>query len=309
MTRTRIRTKNPDVQGGGGGGTTVGNFRVGPDYGEGAGNDGVTFASETGLDLPSINLSGDTLGEAVLAGAMGLDYSSSSPAVESAVDGTALGAPFFQSVETNGATGGINSQAVSINVPSGVVDGDLLVAFIGTRLTTGPSITLPAGWTSVNSRVQAGQMLECAYRYASSEPTSYSFTGSGTGTATTNGGIYHIIGTHASSPVDVSAVSGGSLADPAAPSVTTTVVNTKVIAAISQTPPLSTSYTPAAGFVERWDFSTGVAATLLQACVQDRIFSAAGSTGSIVFNSPQAINPAYAAITVAIAPGTVDLVP
>lgn len=53
-TRKRIRTKQPNVTGGGGSTPTVGNLEWGPDFGSDSGSDGVTFTDVSTVDLFSL---------------------------------------------------------------------------------------------------------------------------------------------------------------------------------------------------------------------------------------------------------------
>lgn len=69
----------------------------------------------------------------------------------------------------------------SINVPTGVVDGDLLLAVVITS-SYNQTINTPDGWEILTTTFTTGNTgnpshsLHAFWRYASSEPTSYTFT-------------------------------------------------------------------------------------------------------------------------------------
>lgn len=100
------------------------------------------------------------------------------------------------STSTNTATG----TSLAINKPSGVVDGDLMIAafYVGHQSTT---ITPPAGWTEIQSTAQGSHQIATYYKIASSEGSSY--TWSVGASYLLRGGILRITG-HTSSVIDVS---------------------------------------------------------------------------------------------------------
>lgn len=71
-----------------------------------------------------------------------------------------------------------SSSTVTLTVPSGTVDGDLLVAFVSPARDGVFPITAPSGWTQIftNQWAANGPISECYVRSASSEPASYSWT-------------------------------------------------------------------------------------------------------------------------------------
>lgn len=72
-----------------------------------------------------------------------------------------------------------NATSIACDVPTGVADDDLLIAWVMHREGLG-AITAPSGWSLV-SETQAGtfsQWLACYTRTASSEPASYTWSGS-----------------------------------------------------------------------------------------------------------------------------------
>lgn len=95
-------------------------------------------------------------------------------------------------------TGIINGTTVAITKPTGVADGDLLIAYFGS--ITGVTITTLAGWTALDSITTNG-FSKVFWKIASSEGSSYSWTCS----SVTNQGVDGIIvafrGTHQTAPL------------------------------------------------------------------------------------------------------------
>ena len=100
------------------------------------------------------------------------------------------------SIETNTTT------TLTITKPSGTVDGDLLIAQIG---TPGNSINTPAGWTLIKIGSNFGVSRLFSKQAGASEPATYSWTiGATSGTQdSASGGIMRISGHNPSNPVDL----------------------------------------------------------------------------------------------------------
>ena len=97
---------------------------------------------------------------------------------------------------TNGAT------TLSIPVPAGVQQGDVLLASIGVR--NNPTITPPAGWTLVVDTPSGTTMHQAAFVHvvgATAEPSSYAWTFSASQPAA--GGMAAYSGVNTATPVDV----------------------------------------------------------------------------------------------------------
>src|SRR5207248_675984 len=110
----------------------------------------------------------------------------------------------YRSSDSSAAT---NATSIIVNKPTGVIDGDVMVASIGfsTAITF---TTIPAGWTQVRIATNGGLGLGVFVRVASGEPTTYTW---GTSAASSlAGGISAYIGVDNTTPVD--ADNGGNLA-------------------------------------------------------------------------------------------------
>lgn len=78
-----------------------------------------------------------------------------------------------------GASPICSNTTVTINVPSGTVNGDLLLAYIETHTATGNWLTAPSGWTQVVKTYNGPQGGQLWYKFANNEPASYAWSGSG----------------------------------------------------------------------------------------------------------------------------------
>lgn len=103
------------------------------------------------------------------------------------------------------ASRGVSSgtATATVSVPTGTANGDLMIAHVQTS-TASSTVSTPTGWTLQDSDTTSGNgATYLFYRFASSEPASYDFVGSGTGGAISIcAGIVTLRNTHASSPFD-----------------------------------------------------------------------------------------------------------
>lgn len=111
--------------------------------------------------------------------------------------------------------GGTLVSTIVVNKPSGVVDGDLMVAFIHTTFNnSAQSLTAPAGWTLVrtteSSPGSAGSCIKSYTKIASSEGSGYTWTFITALGAWCGGSILRITDHNSSTPVLTSnGASGG----------------------------------------------------------------------------------------------------
>ena len=156
------------------------------------------------------------------------------------------GPPTFVAAET--ARRGAD---LTISKPAGTVDNDVMLALIGSAST---GVTPPAGWTEIET-VSVHQPYFRAYRkVASGEGASYAWTGADEQL----GAILTFRGVNTTTPVDIDG-SGTFTAvnNPSAPSVTTTVANT-VVVAVQTNNDSGNPATPPSGMTERVDLSDAV---------------------------------------------------
>lgn len=148
-----------------------------------------------------------------------------------------------QSAVATGAT------TLTINRPSGVVDGDFLLMVLSHK--GAGFATLPGGWTLVQQDVSSSIRGEVYWKRASGEPASYNVTGMAD---VTLGVILAYIGVLAAGdPIDASTVRANAAGVNGTLGLTTTVPNTLLLMTVSSNDNLSISpgqYTPADSFAE-----------------------------------------------------------
>jgi hypothetical protein len=165
--------------------------------------------------------------------------------------GVASGAIGF--VAASSANNGAGATTLVINKPTGVVEGNLMVATV-TAAGTG-TVTAPSGWTVVTNTTQSTTLRQAIYYKVAGagEGSSYSWS---LGTSrSTSGGIVDYSGVNQTAPVDATAAATGASGNAVAPSVTTSVAGDQVVASVSFA--TATTVTPDATATERYDTSSG----------------------------------------------------
>lgn len=132
----------------------------------------------------------------------------------------------FRSKTDAFATG---NTALSINVPAGVVDGDLLILAVQHVTSSVPTITDPAGWTTDAAPTDIGFIISCIgasartrlyWRIASGEPASYSVTVGGTIPNGTSGVMLAYSSANATQPDAATTIAQATSTNPDSPSIT-----------------------------------------------------------------------------------------
>lgn len=172
-------------------------------------------------------------------------------------------------VNSNGNTSAV-STTVTINVPSGISNGHLLIANVGFTGGSGITVTPPAGWTLIrrdNNGTSLGNALY--WRLASSEPASYSWTLSST--QNNSGSMIAYSNVHQTVPIGADGgQSNASSTNVTAPSITTLYTDSVVLyfgGVLSVA-----TYTPPTGYTERLDVNS--------ASFADKVYNTAGATGT-----------------------------
>ncbi len=159
----------------------------------------------------------------------------------------------FRSATTTNNTTSCNTQSVTVNVPAGTVNGDVMV--VGVQYGGSTQMTTPAGWTlinHVNNSFSTTQNLTTFYRVASSEPASYTWTMPSLVCWITAAGSYS--GVSNSSPVDAQTIVGVTTSTSlVANAVTTTAANDMIVTIFAGYNGTSTTWTPPGGQTERVD--------------------------------------------------------
>ncbi len=151
------------------------------------------------------------------------------------------------------ASAGSGTLSLAVNVPSGTVASDVMVASIAVRPNTA-TITAPGGWTlqkRTDNASATASSLAVYYRVAGgSEPSSYTWTFStSTGSA---GGIQTFSNVDTNNPIDIdSGQNTASGLTHASPTVTTTMTNTMLVT--SHEFSSAATWTPPGGMTEAID--------------------------------------------------------
>lgn len=142
-------------------------------------------------------------------------------------------------------------------------------------------MTPPGGWTQIQqANIGTGARLGVWYKIAGpSEPTSYTFTLGLSDNVT--GSIITVTNVDTANPININAAGSGNSATATAPSVTTTVDNTFMVA-IAGTDD-SGAYTPPTNYTERVEISSSI---WISQSVATYLQGTSGASGTAVFASP-----------------------
>jgi len=155
----------------------------------------------------------------------------------------------FKSATTG--TNGSSSKTLSLSKPSGVINGDVMIAQV-TVSNASTTITEPSGWNLIRTTQSSGSIkMATYYKVASStEPTSYTWTTNSSQAAT--GGISAFSGVNKTNPIETSSGKyNDSTATVSFAQVTTAVANDMVLAFVGVSG--NTTVTPPSGLTERYD--------------------------------------------------------
>jgi hypothetical protein len=212
----------------------------------------------------------------------------------------------------NKATAAGTAGNLTVNVPVGTQNNDVMVAFINARGTSTQVLTPPAGWTTIGIFGRGGSGTSTSaggngvggayYRIANSEPANYAWTIlNGTNLS---GHIVTYRGVNLSSPINAyNAVNDTVNSNISTPIVTTTVANTQlVMAGIAASSTGSDSLTWTSGTtVDFVSSGLGSAGYAYSGVVSDVVVTAQTTNPYIATR----VNPgSYVAFTVALAPST-----
>lgn len=137
-------------------------------------------------------------------------------------------APAFESIGSSGVDDG---KSLTVPVPAGTANGDLLIAAV-MHSDTHPIVGATAAWTEIDIGACGGTEGDsCSmgvwYRVADSEPASYDFTW--TGSERGIGAIFRYSGVDPDNPINASSSTVGATGDPTAPALVTTVDETTIL--------------------------------------------------------------------------------
>lgn len=148
---------------------------------------------------------------------------------------------------------------ITLPVPTGVQNGDLLLVGVHQDSGTETALTPPTGWTKRNFwSLTGGHGLHVYWRVANSEPASYTWTDSVAAVAF----CLAIRGQDSTTPFDVAdgAPAQANSSSIATNSITTQTAGALLVGIAVQNHGAATSFTPPSGFTEQSDASIGWAA-------------------------------------------------
>jgi MSHA biogenesis protein MshQ len=205
-------------------------------------------------------------------------------------------------VAASNATTGSSAATISVAKPAGIAANDLLLAQVRDTQGTGVTIATPAGWTKINQTNNSSNFGQAIYYKVAtgSEPASYSWSASPADKL--GASILAFRGISTSTPINVfgGQATAGKQTSVTAPSVTTTVANTMLVAlfgsdggspAITLPGSLTSAYN-----------SSGSAALGVSGAAGYTVKAAAGATGTYSATLSQSIEAV--GHLVALTPGT-----
>jgi len=177
-----------------------------------------------------------------------------------------------------------NVSSIMVSRPTSLASGDVMIALITYRGGDTISVsTVPAGWTEITSRDDGASLGMHIYRKVAggSEPASYTWTLSSGNRAA--GAILAYRGVDTTSPILTfgSQINGASTSL-IAPSITTTVANTMLVAFYGVPNDQNVTIAPPGAMTERFEVSTGAGPNGLVAEAAEAAQAASGATGTRV---------------------------
>ena len=171
------------------------------------------------------------------------------------------------------ATNSSKVNRLRINLPAGVITGDVMIAQI-TIANGNAAITSPGGWTLIRRDTSGNSLSQALYYHVASgnEPSTFTFNYSPRQRA--SGGIIAYTGVNNNSPIEAnSGLGSNSTTLITAPSITATSGNQVLFfGAVAA----GTTITPPTGMTQRWLVKTS--ATTSE--IADRALSTSGATGN-----------------------------
>jgi len=182
-----------------------------------------------------------------------------------------------------------STPSVTVNTPSGVQAGHLLIAHIVWESNSDLISSVPSGWTQIFNATAGTRVIRHALYYkiaASNEPSSYTWGLSSAVEAI--GFIIAFSGVDTASPIGnySNSTSTSSSASCTAPAINIQAAGNWAIHCAANA--YGTTYTPPSGYVEEYDTRTGTGSSNISATLSTKEYTAAGSTGDITATAANA---------------------
>lgn len=183
----------------------------------------------------------------------------------------------------------IASATITINKPSGVADGDLMLAMITWASATVTVSAAPAGWTHIRTTTGGGAnnvSLATYWKIASGEGASYQWTISGA--VQNSGAIWRITGAHGSAPADAN-TGNSAQGQPIIGSAATTAYNDELVCLVVglTSDEFGISFPTPSGYTAH-NLIVNAGAACFFAC--EKIQAGAGTTGAPTINVSAALS-------------------
>lgn len=211
-----------------------------------------------------------------------------------------MAAPVVESKSFAVTQSGGTVNSLTVTKPSGVAEGDLLVAVLSSNLEA-ISISGGAAWTLRASVANTGFCRIFTSVAGASEPSSYTIATDDLDNDQFGGTIFRVSGADTSSPVDVYGTNTGTSSTPTAPSITTTVADTLLF--VGHALDANRLATPDTGFPTGYTGGRHEQTDSPAACVHGSAYksqASAGSTGTAAFTCDS--SDTWAALQLAIKP-------
>lgn len=212
-----------------------------------------------------------------------------------------MAAPVWESADTKTATG--NSASLTVDKPSNLADNDVVVLGVEQRdRGSDPALAPPSGFTE-EYEIRYANNVDVAMAYkvitdAASEPASYTYTSGEEENWTAAAG--RVSGADTTDPTDVSGTDTGDSSDPVAPSITTTIADTLLLAQAGTDSQSAAPWSPPSGYTEEWDLSQGTTFSTAGSGAT-KTQASAGASGTATFTTSS--DRDWATGHVAFAPG------
>jgi hypothetical protein len=182
-----------------------------------------------------------------------------------------------------------STTSVTVNTPSGVQAGHLLIAHISWESNSNLISSVPSGWTQIFNATAGTRAIRHALYYkvaTASEPSSYTWGLSSAAEAI--GFVMAFSGVETSSPIGnySNSTSTSSSASCTAPSINIQAAGNWAIHCVANA--YGTTYTPPSGYTEEYDTRTGTGSSNISAELSTKGYTVAGSTGDLTATAANA---------------------
>lgn len=191
------------------------------------------------------------------------------------------------SATVTGGGGGATSTSLSVNVPLGIVAGDVMLAQVSVHSgSTTTTISAPSGWTLIVAANGGAVVQSLYYKVAGVEPVSYSWGFSSSQRAAA--AIIAYRGVDSMAPIDAFSTHAGSGTSVLAQAVPTTVSNAQLVGFYATAD--ASSFLAPTGMTEQYDVATAAGPNGITIEAADAAQASAGNSGNKTATSSSSVN-------------------